>query len=966
MALNNLIGIIAQITGRAPGVDAAFNKVVTGVQKMTGAMKATNVQFQKSGFFLTAMLQRVGFFASQAGRKLIGTFGDMIDVAAQFDKQVIRVGALLGKDGASKEVEILRRSLLALAAEMPTTAVQLAEVATEITQLGLLRASDDVEEFRLKLESLTATTVKLALVSRDLSDPRAAQIVGALASQFGIAELEGAEFELRLKTLVSQMAKVQAITGGTTDEIFRVTQRFAIMGQTAGLSAAEILALAGATQNLRITQQKAGTALNKLIIGLSKNLPQLGSILGLTAEQLEAMTSSGKGTSLALRGFLGRIRELGKAKNLKGAAAVAQALDDFGLSANRSTEVAAGLAKILPRVTEVMEELDKVAIDASKGIFFLDVAFQNMRQNLEAAIKEFRGAIQSFQIALIEPLIPALIGILRAIRQIFTLLLELPAPIRAVLGLTVLVGGAALVFLGTMTVIASIVGTVILLFRALQKEIGIAGVAALGLEGTLTKTQFLLLPFTGIGKAIGTGFKRLTKGLTRPSTVAKITREGVTGLVETTTVGATRGGLRAATGARLGGKAVKGTISPGALVQPGLFTPVGGAVIGRTGERIKKTFGRGGLVSKAFTVSTNKVNAFGFVLSDLAIRMTGFGIPLNNSVSKTSNALTALAAGPLKGLEFVIAGIGRILTTKFAFFAILAIALFAVFKAGGKELKEVFALIGAEFKEAFAVLKGPILELISAFGLIFKQIGAVLAPAIIFILKIGVLPIIDALLEVFAVIAPIIEIVARLLKLFAPLIAAVAIVFLAIKAAPILIVIAALRVLAVVLKPILEFIAVVFNGISSLFDLIGLGTDKATEKMKGFAGATDEAAKAAGRLGGATEGGKLRLITGDITGAVSATPTEVQPFQSGGVVNAPTLGLVGEGNEPEVIAPLSVLPEILASISTTGGGSIGPIEITVPISIDGEEIARRTVRISEDEIMRRFGRAPQARLTGTI
>jgi hypothetical protein len=96
----------------------------------------------------------------------------------------------------------------------------------------------------------------------------------------------------------------------------------------------------------------------------------------------------------------------------------------------------------------------------------------------------------------------------------------------------------------------------------------------------------------------------------------------------------------------------------------------------------------------------------------------------------------------------------------------------------------------------------------------------------------------------------------------------------------------------------------------------------------------------------------------------------------GGIVTGPTLAAIGEGGESEVVAPLSKLPGLLASVgggSTGGSGDVagegdgggGPVELTIPVSVIlGEvELGRAVVKITEDMI-RRAGGGRSLRLSG--
>lgn len=81
----------------------------------------------------------------------------------------------------------------------------------------------------------------------------------------------------------------------------------------------------------------------------------------------------------------------------------------------------------------------------------------------------------------------------------------------------------------------------------------------------------------------------------------------------------------------------------------------------------------------------------------------------------------------------------------------------------------------------------------------------------------------------------------------------------------------------------------------------------------------------------------------------------IPALASGGIVTAPTTALVGEAG-PEAVTPLSKLPELLAEAlqiaMSRQPAAATPVGVTVPVYLDGREIARYTVRAALDELTR--------------
>lgn len=146
----------------------------------------------------------------------------------------------------------------------------------------------------------------------------------------------------------------------------------------------------------------------------------------------------------------------------------------------------------------------------------------------------------------------------------------------------------------------------------------------------------------------------------------------------------------------------------------------------------------------------------------------------------------------------------------------------------------------------------------------------------------------------------------------------------------------------------------VFGGIK---DAIIGAFESAKAKVSGFFTWMDEKISSTPIIG-ALYGGAKSIGSFLMTNPVPYDP--VPAMASGGIVTAPTLSLIGEGNEPEAVLPLSRLERMLEGISTGSGGSI----VFAPnIEIKGnasEKDVREAVRMSFEEfkaLMDRYERS---------
>jgi hypothetical protein len=172
-------------------------------------------------------------------------------------------------------------------------------------------------------------------------------------------------------------------------------------------------------------------------------------------------------------------------------------------------------------------------------------------------------------------------------------------------------------------------------------------------------------------------------------------------------------------------------------------------------------------------------------------------------------------------------------------------------------------------------------------------------------------------------------------------------------------------------------VAVVITGFwdTAFHDLTTIGTwleNHVWKPMESFfSGLPERIAKAAGNI--------LGKITGSITGGISGILSSINPFAVGGIVNGPTLAIVGEAG-PEAILPLSDparMAQILGQIQPLGssvagsngsamgaaGPTIGTYAPTVTINGTGLSAAQVTTAIQNalsadhDELIRTLNAA---------
>lgn len=117
----------------------------------------------------------------------------------------------------------------------------------------------------------------------------------------------------------------------------------------------------------------------------------------------------------------------------------------------------------------------------------------------------------------------------------------------------------------------------------------------------------------------------------------------------------------------------------------------------------------------------------------------------------------------------------------------------------------------------------------------------------------------------------------------------------------------------------------VTSGIGNFFSGLGTTISNIASNIKKTIGDIVNNMKNIPGVGGIISGGQSLL-------------SHIPGFANGGIVTSPTLALIGEGREPEVVLPVSKLAAFMGNYkgagSTAGGGTI-----VVPLVVDGQQVA---------------------------
>lgn len=241
----------------------------------------------------------IGFTYTIAGAAMGAAGAYAVKVGADFETAFTGVERTLQSNTAPEEVDAIRGSLVNLSAQIPLTFEELSSIATIGNQMGI--AKESVVDF-------TGTIARFASVS-GMSIEAVTQSFGGFMAQTGLS----ADY---LENLGSSVAKVGIESNATEAQILSLMREISGGAVTAGFTADQIVGLAGTLASLQIPAERARGSLDSYFSTLYKavseggdKLQNFATVVGVTAEELDAMVRNGQGAEV-MRGFLVGLEDL--------------------------------------------------------------------------------------------------------------------------------------------------------------------------------------------------------------------------------------------------------------------------------------------------------------------------------------------------------------------------------------------------------------------------------------------------------------------------------------------------------------------------------------------------------------------------------------------------------------------------------------------------------------------------------
>ena len=528
---------LSAMEGQLYKVEQAL-KAVGRENSFSGKMEALGKNLVKSGDHIQTFGKKVSDFGGTLTKgvtaPLIASAG--FAVKAAIDYETAFAGVKKTVDGTPQQFDKLSASIREMAKEMPSSAVEIANVAEAAGQLGVPIGA---------IKDFSKTMINLG-VSTNLSSEEAASSIAKIGN---IMQVSGKDLGTWSAHFGSAVVDLGNHFATTERDIVEMTNRLAAGGKLAGLTTPDILGLATAMSSVGIEAEAGGTAMTQTLTGIGKAVSGVGKgakekleviaqTAGMTAEQFS--TAWKQKPAEALQQFIkGLQRAHDEGKNMDGI------LDELGMTGIRQGNMLKSLASASDKMGEAVSRSNS----AWKENSALTNEASKRYETTESQLKIFKNQITDLAIEFGGPLLKAMNSGLQAAKPWVQKLADMAKAFSEMSesqqqniikwGLLTAGAGPALSILGKgIGVIGGITKGIGFLTQGIGKVGG--GLSVLGKTFQLFKQ----------GSSLSSAFKTATTGITATSTAAEgavastgLLAKGIALLGSTTTWGIIAGGV---------------------------------------------------------------------------------------------------------------------------------------------------------------------------------------------------------------------------------------------------------------------------------------------------------------------------------------------------------------------------------------------------------------------------------------
>lgn len=449
-----------QATQQINQMNAALNQNATSAQHAGNGMAALRDRFGGVSERQATMLQGLdqasgalfstGAAATIAGGAIAAGLGSSVKVAADFESQMAKVGAISGATGGqlsslTETAKELGASTTKSASEVAVGMQNLAASGFEVNDIigampGIIAASEAAQEDM----AMTSETVAAAL------------------NAFGMEAKESSH----IADVLSQSANQSA--AGILDMQYSFKYA-APVAKMLGISLEELSAATGIMADSGIKGEQAGTSLRAALLRLAD--PPKSAAKTLSALGISITDSSGK-----MKPFHDIIGQVGNATKDMGNAQKAAALSNiFG------TEAVSGMLAVIEAGPDKLQKLTQGLKDS--GGAAADTA-KKMQDNLNGSLNQLSGSFETLQISVGNALIPMIRVIADGLGMLTDAFNALPGPVQTVLTVIVALVGVFLLLAGPVLLILGFLPGIIEGFALLAGAMRMTSGALLGVIGT--------------------------------------------------------------------------------------------------------------------------------------------------------------------------------------------------------------------------------------------------------------------------------------------------------------------------------------------------------------------------------------------------------------------------------------------------------------------------------------------------
>lgn len=292
----NLKNKLLQAETAEQNIKNEIDKANKELEEQTNRLITTSKKWQESG----EAIKDFGSKIDSVGNKLSVVSGLVGGIAvaslkASIDFESAFTGVTKTVDGTEEQLKELRKGILDMSTELPSTASEISAVAEAAGQLGI--QTDNILDFTKVMIDLGNST-----------NVTADEAASALAKFANIMQMSQKDFD-RLGSAIVDLGNNYATTEA---DIVDMSMRLAGAGKQVGLTEGQVLGLATALSSVGIEAEMGGSAISKAMVKMQNAVEQGGTKLdnvlkqtGMTLRDLELMSANDSKSFRALSQSIG-------------------------------------------------------------------------------------------------------------------------------------------------------------------------------------------------------------------------------------------------------------------------------------------------------------------------------------------------------------------------------------------------------------------------------------------------------------------------------------------------------------------------------------------------------------------------------------------------------------------------------------------------------------------------------------